>query len=94
MKVFIELSVKECRDYPTLKVVLLQAYWVVPEVYRKRFRNLNKSHTETYCEFAFRLSTQFTRWLYSEGVYSDVELLRDLMQRGQLQSNLDSKLRV
>ena len=74
---------------------MLQAYSVVPEVYRKRFRNLSKLYTETYHpEFAFRLSTYFTRWLESEGGYSDVELLRDLMQREQFQSNLDSELRV
>jgi len=41
LKVFTELSVEECRDYPTLKAALLQAYSVVPEVYRKRFRNLS-----------------------------------------------------
>jgi len=86
LKVFTELSVEECRDYPTLKAAVLQAYSVVPEVYRKRFRNLNKNYTDTYSEFAFRLSTQFTRWLESEGAYSDVELLRDLMQREQFQS--------
>ena len=66
----------------------------VPEVYRKRFRDLSKLYTETYSEFAFHLSTQFTRWLESEGAYSDVELLRDLMQREQFQSNLDSELRI
>jgi len=45
-------------------------------------------------ESAFLLSAQFTRWLEIEGVYSDVDLLRDLMQREQFQSNLDSELRV
>jgi len=94
LKVFTELSVEECRDYPTLKAALLQAYSVVPEVYRKRFRSLSKLYSETYSEYAFRLSTQFTRWLESEGAYSDVDLLRDLMQREQFQSNLDSELRV
>jgi len=88
LKVFTELSV----DYPTLKAALLQSYSVVPEVYRKRFRDLSKLYTEF--EFAFRLSTQFTRWLESEGAYSDVELLRDMMQREQFQSNLDSELRI
>jgi len=83
-----------CRNYPTLKTALLQAYSVVPEVYRQRFRGLSKSHAETYSEFAFRLSTQFTRWLESEGAYSDVGLLRDLIQREQFQSNLETELRV
>jgi len=94
LKVLAELSVKECRDYPTLKAALFQAYSVVPEVYRKRFHNLSKSDSETYSEFAFGLGTRFTRWLESEGAYSDVELLRDLMQHEQFQSNLDSGLHV
>ena len=47
LKVFTELSVEECRDYPTLKAALVQAYSVVPEVYRKRFRSLNKLYSET-----------------------------------------------
>jgi len=94
LKVFTELSVEECRDYPTLKAALLQAYSVVPEVYRKRFRGITKSHSDTYSEFAFRLSTQFTCWIESEGAYFDVDLLRDLMQHEQFQSNRETELRV
>lgn len=94
LKVFTELSVEECRDYPTLKAALLDAYSVVPNVYRKRFRGLTKSHSETYSEFAFRLTTQFTRWLESEGTYSDVTLLRDLIQREQFNSSVDTDLRL
>jgi len=93
-KDFTKLSVEECRDYPTPKAVLLHSYSVVPEVYRKRFRNLSKSYSETYSEFPFHLGTQFTRWLQSEGAYSDMEMLRDLMHCEQFQSNLDSELRV
>ena len=72
LRVFTELSVEECQDYPTLKAALLTAYAVVPEVYRKRFRNLTKHHSETFSEYAFRLSVQFRRWLESEGAYDDV----------------------
>jgi len=35
-----------------------------------------------------------SRWLESEDAYSDVGLLRDVMQREQFQSNLDSERRV
>ena len=94
LKVFTELSVEECRDYPTLKAALLNAYSVVPEVYRKRFRGLTKSHSETYSEFAFRLNIQFARWIESEGAHSDVNLLRDLIQREQFNSSVDTDLRL
>ena len=94
LKVFTELSVEKCKNCPTLKAALLQAYSVVLEVYRKRFHNLTESHSETYSEFAFRLGTQFNRWLESEGANSDINLLRDLLQREQFQTILDSQLRV
>ena len=94
LKVFTELTADECQDYPTLKAVLLNAYAVVPEVYRKRFRVLHKAHSETYSEFAFRLYTQFCRWLESEDAFSDIERLRELFQLEEFQSKLDSDLRV
>ena len=69
------------------------AYAVVPEVYRKRFRNLNKHHSETFSEFAFRLGVQFRRWLESEGAYDNVEKLQELFQLEQFNTCLDSDLR-
>jgi len=94
LKVFTELTAEECQDYPTLKAALLNAYAVVPEVYRKRFRGMHKANSETYSEFAFRLSTQFRRWLESEDAFSDLERLRDLLQLEEFQSKLDSDLRI
>jgi len=73
LTVFTELSVSNCQDYSKLKAALLAAYAVVTEVYRKHFRGVGKSHSETYSEFAFRLSTHFKRWLESEGALDKVE---------------------
>jgi len=78
LKVFTELSVEDCQDYPKLKEALLTAYAVVPEVYGKPFRNLSKHHSETFPELAFRLGVQFRRWLESEGAYDNTEKLREL----------------
>jgi len=72
------LSVEDCQDYPKLKKALLTAYAVVPEVYRKRFCNLSKHHSETFSEFAFRLGEQIRRWLESEGAYDNIENLQEL----------------
>jgi len=93
LKVFTELTVEDCQDYSKLKEALLTAYAVVPEVYRKRFRNLNRHHSETFSEFAFRLSVQFRRWLESEGAYNDLEHLRELIQLEQFNTSLDTDLR-
>jgi len=61
LRVFTELSVEDCQDYQKLREALLMAYAVVPEVYRKRFCKITKHHSETFSEFAFRLSVQFCR---------------------------------
>ena len=66
LKVFSELPIGDCSDYIKLKAALLDAYHVVPEVHRSRFRNLNKQGNETYSEFAFTLGVHFKRWLDGE----------------------------
>jgi len=53
LKVFTELTAEECQNSATLKAALLNAYAVVPEVYRKPFCSLPKGHSETYSAFAF-----------------------------------------
>ena len=93
LKVFTELSLEECKDYDTLKQALLTAYAVVPEVYRKRFRESSKNHAETYSEFAFRLTTQFKRWAKSEHAYEEVTKLRELILMEQFKTHLDPSMR-
>jgi len=94
LKVFTELSVQQCQDYKTLKDALLTAYSVVPEVYRKRFRSMTMNRHETFSEFAFRLSTQFKRWLESENAYDKIEQLRELFMIEQFQTSIDTDLRM
>lgn len=92
LKVFTELSLEQCKIYQTLKAALLTAYAIVPEVHRKRFRTLSKLGSETFSEFAFRLSTQFKRWSEGEGSYSDVVKLREMIQLEQFREALDPEL--
>ena len=49
---------------------------------------------ETFSEFAFRLSTQFKRWLESEKVYTDINRLRELFLMEQFQNCIDADLRM
>jgi hypothetical protein len=77
LRVFSELPLDQCRDYTSLKAALLTAYAVVPEVQRKRFRDLTKSHNEMCSDFAFRLNSQFKRWLEGKGAYETVDKLRE-----------------
>ena len=75
-----------------MKDALLTAYAIVPEVHRKRFRTLSKLGSETFSEFAFRLSTQFKRWAEGEGSYTDIVKLRELIQFEQFREALDPEL--
>src|ERR1043165_2030263 len=63
LQIFGELSLEQCRDYDVVKQALLLAYARVPEYYRKRFREMNKGNSETYSNFAHRLSIPFKSWL-------------------------------
>lgn len=94
LKVFSELSNEDAEDYNTLKAALLTAYAVVPEVYRKRFRKITRYNSETFSDFAFRLSTQFKRWLEGENVYTDIEKLREVLLIEQFRECLDQELTI
>ena len=42
------LSVEEARNYGTVKNVVMQAYSLVPEAYRQKFRNMRKHESQSY----------------------------------------------
>ena len=79
LKVFAELSERDCSDYDVLKKALLVAYELCPEVYRKRFRSFTKLTHDTYADFAFKLHNVFKRWLEGVKAYDDIEALRQTM---------------
>lgn len=82
LKVFSTLSVEELRDYPTVKAAILDAYSVVPEVYRKRFRGLTKGHSETedHCSLITIIAPNSSR-----------HVVRALRDTGALQSLVSSQ---
>lgn len=45
-----------------VKTAVLQAYKLVPEAYRERFRNLRNSEDQTHAEFVRDLVAQFNQW--------------------------------
>ncbi len=87
--VFCALSISQCRDYEFVKERILQAYELVPEAYRQRFRNLVKQDGKTYVEFAREKETAYDRWLLSMRV-SDFEKLCQLMLVEEFKSSVKS----
>ena len=94
LKVFSEMSEQDCCDYDKLKQALLISYELCSEVYRKRFRTFRKLPTDTYADFAFKLSNVFKRWLDGNQSYDEVEKLRQAMLLEQFFECLPDEMRL
>ncbi|CAI5660147.1 unnamed protein product [Oreochromis niloticus] len=73
-EVWSSLSIEQSLDYETLKKTVLQAYELVPEAYRQKFRNLNKTANQTFVEFAREKNVLFEKWCCSCKVKTVEEL--------------------
>ena len=93
LKVFSELPTAECKDYEKLKKALFTAYELSPEVYRTRFRNLTKQ-TDTYSEFAFKLTNLFSRWLQGITSFDDIKALQQAMLMEQFMETIPIELKL
>ena len=67
LKIFNEFSTDI--TYEEAKEMLLLAYYVVPETYRKQFRSQTKSNDQTFSKHAFNLNTLLKRWLVGIDAY-------------------------
>ncbi|KAL3992385.1 DnaJ-like proiein [Sarotherodon galilaeus] len=72
------LSLKDSLDYSCVKTAVLQAYELVPEAYRQRFRQQKKLPTQTYVEFAREKGILFDKWCVASKA-SDYDALRELV---------------
>uniref|UniRef100_A0AAY4C0D5 SCAN box domain-containing protein n=1 Tax=Denticeps clupeoides TaxID=299321 RepID=A0AAY4C0D5_9TELE len=77
-EVYSALTVEQSSDYSTVKTAILNAYELVPEAYRQKFRRLSKTDRITHVEFAREKENLFDRWCTSEHVTSR-EQLRELV---------------
>ncbi|XP_077334566.1 uncharacterized protein LOC143975892 [Lithobates pipiens] len=80
---YVELSEEQGGDYEALKAAIIQKFQLTPEVYRKRFRSLQKGPGDSYLDVVSRLRTTFRQW--TKGLKADsFESLEDLMIEDQL----------
>ncbi|KAJ8040186.1 hypothetical protein HOLleu_14412 [Holothuria leucospilota] len=77
-EVYSALSIEDSMDYDKVKKAILQAYELVPEAYRQKFRKYRKADIQTYVEFAYQKERHFDRWCASKKV-STFDTLRQLM---------------
>lgn len=72
---FTSLSVDDCKDYDTVKSLILKAYECVPEAYRQHFRLQKKDELQTNLEFVRDLRKHFNHWCKA----LDIKTLEDLV---------------
>ncbi|XP_037774676.1 uncharacterized protein LOC119571446 [Penaeus monodon] len=83
-RVFTNLPKEICKDYDAVKDIILQAYDLVPEAYRQKFRNLRKLESQTYVEYAAEKERLLQRWLRSRNVQAFTDLKIDAKLKSYL----------
>ena len=78
-EVYSALSVEQSTDYDVVKNTIMQAYELVPEACRQKFRSRQTGVGETYVEFAREKETLFDRWCCSKVVGEDYHKLREVL---------------
>uniref|UniRef100_A0A8C6LK80 Gypsy retrotransposon integrase-like protein 1 n=1 Tax=Nothobranchius furzeri TaxID=105023 RepID=A0A8C6LK80_NOTFU len=76
LEVLSALPVTDSLDYDRVKAVILQAYELIPEAYRQKFRQAKKSAGQTHVEFAREISMLFDKWCSS----TKIKTLSDLRE--------------
>ncbi|XP_013856586.1 uncharacterized protein LOC106512535, partial [Austrofundulus limnaeus] len=87
------LSIEQSLDYEILKKTVLQAYELVPEAYRQKFRNFDKPANQTFVEFARDKTVLFDKWCHSSKVKS-LEDLRELILLEEFKKCLPERIVV
>lgn len=87
------LSIEQSLDYQTLKKTVLQAYELVPEAYRQKFRNNDKTANQTYVEFAREKSVLFDKWCQSCNIKT-VEEMREIILLEEFKKCLPERIVV
>ncbi|CAJ1076939.1 uncharacterized protein LOC118558122 [Xyrichtys novacula] len=87
------LSIEDSLDYNVLKKTVLQAYELVPEAYRQKFRNSVKTSNQTYVEFVRDKSVLFDKWCHACNIKTMAEM-RELILLEEFKKCLPERIVV
>ena len=93
-EIFSALSIEQSSDYEYVKKRVLNAYELVPEAYRLKFRNYKKYDNQTYVEYAREKESLFDRWCASTKVHGNYDKLRELILIEEFKQSLPVNLRT
>ncbi|KAK5879880.1 hypothetical protein CesoFtcFv8_022958 [Champsocephalus esox] len=87
---FAAMTAEDSSNYQLVKAAVLQAFELVPEAYRQRFRLLRKEK-QSHMEFARDITTSLNRWCVSSQVKT-LEDLQELILLEQFKSTLPDRV--
>ena len=79
MDVILSLKAEEDNEYDVIKDKVLRAYEMVPEKYRKLFREGKKDNDQSHVDFLRVKEKQLDRWLRSRNVSDDFEKFKNIV---------------
>ncbi|KAM5191708.1 uncharacterized protein ACMZJ9_002089 [Mantella aurantiaca] len=82
LEAFVSLSEDQGGDYEAIKEAIVKRYHLTPEVYRKRFRTMQRGSSDSYMDLACNLHTAFQQWLKGLSV-TTFETLQELLIKDQ-----------
>ncbi|KAM9316716.1 tubulin-specific chaperone E [Gastrophryne carolinensis] len=83
LEVFADLPMDCDGDYDKIKEALIKRYNLTPEVYRKRFRTVQRAQHDSYADVLSNLRTAFNQWVRGLSISTFADLA-DLMIKDQL----------
>ncbi|XP_068135291.1 uncharacterized protein [Hyperolius riggenbachi] len=63
LEAFVSLPQEEEMDFEAIKQAIIKQYHLTPQVYRKRFRTVQRGPNDSYLDHACNLRTAFQQWL-------------------------------
>ncbi|XP_069617976.1 uncharacterized protein, partial [Ranitomeya imitator] len=82
LEAFAALPQEQDGDYEAIKQALIAKYQLTPEVYRRKFRTLQRGPHDSYSDVVHGLGTHFDQWTQGLSVTTFAQL-RDLMIKDQ-----------
>ncbi|XP_068128981.1 uncharacterized protein [Hyperolius riggenbachi] len=82
LEAFVSLPQEEEADFEAIKKAIITRYQLTPEVYRKRFRTVQRGPNDSYLDHACNLRTAFQQWLKGLSVKT-LHALQELMIKDQ-----------
>ena len=93
-EIYSQLSIELSANYDTVKELILNGYELVPETYRQKFRNFEKTDHKTYVQFAQVKEQLFDRWCLSEKIDKQYKNLRELILIEEFKRCINSDVRT